>query len=206
MLHLTSIMLTSGVVPLMTPSALQVLMTAHHQKVMLHLMSMVLSEEIHWCCWWCHQWYMMPTQVTMGWHGQKSHVALHGITWCQWYHLMKNSCFTSFWLSWLIKCSGSIDNVIGITCCWWWWQWQHMTKTSCCISFAHFDVTNEVGLLMTLLASCGSDTSINGITWPRKVCYTLFELFILINAMVLLAMPLASHDADASTNSVKWLK
>ena len=41
--------------------------------------------------------------------------------------------------------------------------------------FNHLDLTNGMVPLMTLLASCNSDTSISGITWSKMSCCTLFE-------------------------------
>ena len=42
--------------------------------------------------------------------------------------------------------------------------------------FDHFDLNNGMVPLITLLASCHTDTSINGIQWPEKSCCTFFQL------------------------------
>ena len=90
------------------------------------------------------------------------------------HHMTKRVCCTSFWPSGLSKCSVSIDDAIGITWCWCWCQWHYMTKCNVTSPFDHLDLTDGMAPLMTLLASCDTDTSINGITWPNKICCTLF--------------------------------
>ena len=57
--------------------------------------------------------------------------------------------------------------------------------------------------LITVLASCVTDNSINGITLPKCHAAHCFSYLELMNGMVLLTIPLVSHDADASANSVK---
>ena len=42
--------------------------------------------------------------------------------------------------------------------------------------FDHLEPTNGMEPLMTLLESCDTDTSINGITWPNRLCCTLFQI------------------------------
>ena len=42
--------------------------------------------------------------------------------------------------------------------------------------FNHFDLTNGVVPFIALLASCDTDRSTSGNTWPEKLCCTLFEL------------------------------
>ena len=63
------------------------------------------------------------------------------------------------------------------------------------------ELTNGMVPLMTLLTSCNTETSINDITWPKKLCCTLFR-FSWLNehsgAIYILTIPLTSHDADAS--------
>ena len=68
----------------------------------------------------------------------------------------------------------------------WWCHWHHMMlvmlmvshdQKSCIASpFGHLDLTNGMVPLMTVLALCDTDTTINGITWPKKLCCISFSL------------------------------
>ena len=71
------------------------------QKVILYLILIVFTYGI--------QWYLFNTISIM---------------WCQ----QKCQCCTTFWLSWLKKCSSAIGEAIDITWYWCWCQWHHMTK------------------------------------------------------------------------------
>ena len=147
--------------------------------------------------------------------------------WCQ----NQCHCWTSFWLSWLNKCSGATDDAISITWWWCWYQWHHMTKKVMFISFWSSGPKSGMVPLMTLLAWCDSDTSIISFPWPKdewchwQYCrhhetltavsqhymtktfyYTFLHNLDLMNTVLLLTMALASHHTDASANSVKWLK
>ena len=133
------------------------------KNVMLHFISIILTKRMwwyHWCCCWQ---YMMLTPTPMAPHDQKNHVAPNfnsfGLRnamvpltvpsvshdtntstmwhwhWQQWCHMIKKLCCTSFWLSWLNKCSGATDNAISIRWCWCWCQWHYMIKKVCCTSF-----------------------------------------------------------------------
>ena len=137
-----------------------------------------------------------------------------------------------FWLSWLKKYSVDIDDAIGITWCWCWYQWNHMSRESHVASpFYHHDLTKRLVPFMTLLESCDTNTSIDGITWPKKLCSTLFQSswpnvmwflpwclqhlmnkmsfatpcfnhLYLMNKMMPLMMWLVSHDNNASTDGI----
>ena len=82
--------------------------------------------------------------------------------------LTKKLCCTSFWLSWLNKCNGAIDDVISTT-----WPKSHVTS--------HFalDLTNGMVPLMTLLASHNTDTSINCTTWPGELLHIVSVMLTL---------------------------
>ena len=113
---------------------------------MWNLILIILTKQMQWYHWWCHnlQHHVMP----MAPHDQKSYItcpfdhfdlssgmlplimllescdtdtSINAITWPK-----KLSCI-SFWLFWLNKCSGAIDDASGITWCW--LQWHHMTKS-----------------------------------------------------------------------------
>ena len=62
------------------------------------------------------------------WASCDIHTHINCITW------PKKLYWISFWLSWLNKCSGAIDDAIGIT--WYWWQWHHMKKMLCFTFFS----------------------------------------------------------------------
>ena len=73
--------------------------------------------------WQYHQHHMMPMPAPIASHDQK------------------RSCYTSFQLSSLNKCNGSIDVAITITICRCWCQWHHITKkVKLCVQFHHLDV------------------------------------------------------------------
>ena len=97
---------------------------------------------------------------------------------------------TSFWLSWLNKCSGAIT--------WCWGQWHHITKKSCCISFNHLDLTNWMVPLITPLA-CVTDTVSMALHDQKSYVAPHLHNLDWINAVVPLMMPFISHNnADAS--------
>ena len=55
--------------------------------------------------------------------------------------------------------------------CHWWYHWHHMTKKVYDASpFDHLELTNRMVSLITLLAPCETDTSIDGITQLKKLC------------------------------------
>ena len=134
-------------------------------------------------------------------------------------HDQSKSCCTSFWLSWLNKYSGDIDDAIGI-------PWPKMW---CCISFwsswpkkwnvaiddtvdimwhAHFfnclDIMNTVVLLTWPLASHVADASSNSIKWLKKSYYISFWSSWTTNAMLLLMIPSGSCDILTGANSITW--
>ena len=148
----------------------------------LHLIVIILNKEVQLWYWWGHWHHMML--ILMASHDPKSHIAspfdhldvtngmvplmtllescntdisMNGITWSK-----KLGC-TSFWLAWPNQCHGAIDYTTDITG--YWCQWHHMTK-KCHVAFHfdHFDLTNGTVPLVTLLASCNTDSSINDIT------------------------------------------
>ena len=72
--------------------------------------------------------------------------------------------------------------------------------------FDHLDWTNGILSQMMHLASCDTDTSINGITWPKIYVAHCFNFLDLMNTVVLLTMVLSSHDDDDSAINVKLLE
>ena len=64
-------------------------------------------------------------------------------------------------------------------------DWDSITWPKCHIAslFDHLDLTNGMMPLMTLLESCDTDTSINGIISHKKLSCTSFWLFWLNNAI-----------------------
>ena len=130
---------------------------------------------------------MVPLRILLVSHGANATVKC--IKW------PKKSCSISFQLSWASKCSGDIDDAIGIrwlekSCyisfwpsrpkmkwCHWWHCWDHVTLTA---SLASYDQDSYI-----------------------EHCFSYLDV---ISAVALLTMALASHAADASANSVRWLK
>ena len=169
----------------------------------------------HWH--WCQQHHVTPTSVALhdaSGNGNyvtdpKSHVALNfdcldirnivvpltklmasydaisanGMTWPE------NSCDTSCQSSLHNQCNGIINNAISITCCLCHcqWQWQFTTKRSCYTSFQSFWHKNGMLPLMKPSASCDTDTTANGITWPRCTSFQLFwgeeHSYVIFNAI-----------------------
>ena len=112
------------------------------------------------------------------------------------------SCYTSFQLSLLKKCSAAINNAVGITRCWCWSQWHHMTKNLFSDSFLCSWPNKWNGAM---------DNTV-GIMWLRKqhqrhymtekdVAHC-FRCFYLMNTVVLLTMTYMVM----SVPSVIWLK
>ena len=101
-----------AIVPLTIPSgshAMPAPNVSHDQKVMLHLILMILTKQMQWCHWWCHWHYMMLKLIWMTWH-------------------KKVAGSISFWSSWTNTWNDAIDDTVGIMWHWYQHQWHHMTK------------------------------------------------------------------------------
>ena len=72
-----------------------------------------------------------------------------GIMWHQWHHLM-------------------LKSVAGVS---------HDQKSHVTSNFDCLDLRNVMEMLRMLTASCDTNSSANGITWPEKLCCTSFLLF-----------------------------
>ena len=132
---------------------------------------------------------MVPLMTPSAWCGASD----NSITWS------KNSCCTSFLLSWPKECSATNDDAVDVTCTnGVTWPKDHVE--------AHFDLKNAVVPLMMPLALHDISASATGIKWPKASCYTSFQLSGLRNAAVPLMMPLASIDAGAGSNDIMWPK
>ena len=92
--------------------------------------------------------------------------------------------FTSFWVSWLNKYSGTIDEAIGIT-----WPKCHVESP-----FHHLHLTNGMVPYLTLSTLCDTDTSINGTTWPKTVILHNVTMFL----------PNEYHGACGNAIDVTW--
>ena len=125
--------------------------TACHdeKKVMLHLISIILTKWMYWLA---------------------SHAAdANGITW------PKISCFVSFWCN---KSSGATDDTVGImghfdtitsSITWPNWYVRHC--------FSHLEIMNVVVLLSMQLPSLDVDASANSIKWLKNSYCTSFKSF-----------------------------
>ena len=69
-----------------------------------------------------------------------------------------------------------------------------LPKSHIASPFHHLELANGMVQLITLMALCDTDTSISGITWPKRLCWNSFDYIYQINALVSLMIPLASHD------------
>ena len=94
--------------------------------------------------------------------------SINSITW------PRKLCCTSFRLPWLNKCSAAINDGIIITMI----LMPVVSHDQIChvaSPFDHLDLAYKMVPLMTLLASCDTTTSISGITWPKMLCWILFQ-------------------------------
>ena len=76
--------------------------------------------------------------------------------------------------------------------------WHHMPKSHIASPFDQFDLTNGLVPLMTLLASCNTDTSMNGITEPKSYVAHCFKCLDQMKTVVVLTTWLTSYAGDAS--------
>ena len=125
-----------------------------------------------------------------------------------------------FSLSWLNKCSGAIDDAIGITWWWCWCQWHvewchwwhcwhdctltpasmalHDQKRYVASYYDYLDWVSAVVLLMILFASHDGDADASVITWPKSHIASPFDHLYLSNWIVPLLTLFASCDTDTS--------
>ena len=101
--------------------------------------------------------------------------------------LLKKSCYTSFWLSWPMKCNGAIDNTISITLCQGWYQCGHMTKMS-------------LHLILSIL--------ISGMHWCYWWCCAHYMMLTPMqwHHMTPTSMPVVSSDANVNVHDITWQK
>ena len=142
------------------------------KKVMLHLISMIMTYRLQWHCrWWCLH-HIMLVLAPMVSHDQKSHIAPH------FNHLhLRNLLVKLKTLFAPCDINTSDSGVID--------QKRHAT-----LHFNHLELLNTVVLLMMLSVSC--DTSI-GITWPKSYIALCFNYLDLTNKMVPWTMPWHCH-------------
>ena len=140
---------------------------SHDQKVMLHLISVILSYGRQWCHWWSSQCHMMPTPAP--WCDITKRVMLHLVSIILWNALVwlrlllvscdstavisgitvpKMSCCTSFQSSGKKECSSIIDSVVSIMWCWHWHQWHHINKSHVPPHFTCLDLWNAMVALI----------------------------------------------------------
>ena len=122
--------------------------------------------------------------------------------WCQ----HQCQCCISIWLPWSKKCSGIIDDAIGITWWWCWCQWHHIMKKVMFISFWSSWLKRWNDSLMALLAGCETVPTITALHDQKSYVALHFDYFDWRNAVVPLMMPLPSYDAEADANGFTWPK
>ena len=137
------------------------------RKVMMHLVSIILTYQMQWCHWQCCQDHVMLTPVPVMSHGQKRYIILYfnltylinavvplmmlfGVTWCQHISTLIKLWCTSFWLSHHNGCIGAIDSAADVT----WCQYQgcHMAKKSHALP-------------------CFNCIDLTSVTWPENMLY-----------------------------------
>ena len=74
-----------------------------------HLIMIILTLGLHWFHWEHHWHHIMLSQ-------------------CQWCHMTKRTCCTSFQSAWPKDCSGASGDAADITWHWCWCQWHQMTN------------------------------------------------------------------------------
>ena len=144
----------------------------HHmtKKVMLHLISVVLTWEKQWChCWCCWHYVMLEPMEA---HDQKRYVAP------QFNCLYLRKSLMPFMMLTSCDTHTSPNSIIQYQ-----HQWHHMMAMSVAIvsrdqkrhvasNFDHLDLRNVMVTLRMLIAICDANTSANGIAWLKKPCYT----------------------------------
>ena len=144
-------------------------------------------QEIDWLCrqryyWWCHWDHVTLMLASMESHDQKGNVAPHfvivtdnaiNILWCwcycQWCHMAKKSCCTSFQSSLPKEYNYAIDDAGANSVTW--------PKSNESHDSPHFDNLDLRILMVPLMMAsvlCDTNFSTNGITWSKKSCCTSF--------------------------------
>ena len=132
-----------------------------------------------------------------------ANVNTKSINWSQ------KSCYTSFWSSLPMECSGAIVNAISITWCHHQVMWMlapkvlhdqkiHVAPDFDCLYLRVVHLVTLQHYVMLMLVLHDLNTSTNGLIWPERSCCTCFGHLVLRNAMVSLMMLSTSWDADAS--------
>ena len=129
--------------------ALPVAIVSHDQKVMLHLILIVLTWGISWWYWEFWQHYVIPTTVGMALHHQKCHVAPN---FCHVY--LRNAII-------LLAPSDTDTGTSDI-------RWPKVFFTS--LSLSRHKGCH--GAIDNASASCDPDDSASRVIWPRRPCCT----------------------------------
>ena len=129
---------------------------------MLHPILIILGFKVQLYHWQCHQHHMMPMPAPNASHDQKSHTA-HYFE----YH---------DWINAMVPLMMLLNHMMLIPVA------SHDHAAS---PFDHLDVTNGMVQFMTPLASCDTDTSTNGNTWPKNYIAHCLKHLDLINITVI---------------------
>ena len=161
------------------------IMVLHDQKVIVHIVSVILTWWIQWYYWWWHWLHIMLIPVTTVSNDWKCHVA----TDFNHLELTKQQCSLCYFKWHVMPTLASHDkrvmfHLVSIIltqqtkCCYWQCYPCHML------------------LAPVLMAS-----------HEQKHYVTLcFNFAYLVNKMMPLMMQLASHGSNAGTNGITWLK
>ena len=147
-------------------------------KVMLHLISVVLTWGKWWCHWWCCWNHVTLMPVPMASNDQ-SHAAPH-------FNCLdlRNAMVPLKMLSIAYDAdTNALTSQNTNTNAIMWCQWYHMTS-HVASPFSCLNLTNTMVPPMMLLASCDTNVCANGIKWPKSHVSSHFDCHDPINAVV----------------------
>ena len=117
------------------------------------------NRMVPWWCQWCN---LMLTPMPMEWCDTNNDTT---VVTCS-----KESCCTSFWLSWCKELCVAIDDAVSIMWCQCWCHGIKWPKVPYWALFQLFwpkessDAINNAISIMCCRCNC------NGVTWPKKSC------------------------------------
>ena len=169
-------------------------MVPHDQKVMLHLILVVMTSRMQWYHWQYFLHYIILIPMEMASHDTN----VIGIMsfWYQLCHMTKMA---------MLHCISTVLTQRIQRCHWWsigiMWHWWNACglkwpQNHVAPHLDFFDLSNAVVPLTKLLAPHAASAGANGVTYQKSHVSHHFDHLYLGNAMVSLMMLSASHDAD----------
>ena len=186
------------------------------KEVMLHLILIILTQEMMWCDWWCDQFYVMLMPTPLPSHDQWSHVVPHfdcldlGNEWCHWQCHFASGDTGASGITWPkyhiaphFNCLDLAKTMVpfmmqSASCD----QWHNMTKKVMLhlISINCLGLRNAIVPLMMLFALCYSGA--NGVTWPKETGCISFQLPLPKKNSDAIMILLSSYDTDTDPNGI----